>query len=173
MSEKKFCGLFDKVEQVYCQMAFLDDTVIPRYFTELANDPSSTCYGCTSDFDCVVWNGGNFELTGRDIGLPECLGVLTSYEDKLRIQQQNMIKVLNYLPTGYFKMPKELQDDIRKDIDKAVQDYARFLVDNAKVSTSVEDGTSIDVSSETETVSVETEDEDGAVVTCYQGGNDD
>lgn len=135
--EKSLYCLYDKKLQIYKNVFCATGVEAKHIFTELANDVTSEFYSRCSDFDCYFLTSFNCEtgsLGIRDDGSIDCVRFiicpLDTLVDKKRIELQYMIQTLNYLPVGYFKMPSEMQQDIKDKIDEQVKKYASYLSDN-------------------------------------------
>ena len=104
----------------------LKDHEVSQHFSELANDVRSPFYKRQEDF--VIYCAGvvsddDFSIIPESGSLP--FSLLSEYIDVNRINYQWMVQTLNYLPTGYFKMPKEKQEEVEKDIRRFTYDYPR------------------------------------------------
>lgn len=123
--ERHLYCIYDKKLQEYSHVFLSNGVEAKKIFTELANDVSSPVYYSVSDYDIVDLG----EFNPNDM-IKTVLCGLDNMRDPKRIQLQWMIQTLNYLPTGYFKMPEEMQKDIKDKIDSAVKDYTSYLCEN-------------------------------------------
>lgn len=113
----------------------LRDVEVNQYFTELANDIKSPFYGRQDDF--VIFKSGevlddNFSIVNDRIDVD--IHLLSEFIDDARVKFQWMCSVLNYVPQGYVRMPKEEQDKIKEDIENAIKFYVELQTNNLKVS---------------------------------------
>lgn len=105
------------------------------YMSMLVNDVSSRYYGHESDF--ILNKVGNFNSDTGEVEnhFIERVSILDTYIDKNQRKLQTIIKVLNYLPSGYFKMPMEQKQDIQDKIDCAITEYvANYVIPDLDVS---------------------------------------
>lgn len=105
------------------------------YMSLLVNDVQSRFYGHESDY--IVNKIGVFNSdTGKvDLHFVERVSILDSYIDKDKRRLQEVLQVLNYLPSGYFKMPVEQKQVIQEKIDNAVTEYiANYVLPDLDVS---------------------------------------
>lgn len=56
------------------------------------------------------------------------IATLDKYINDKKRTMQTIIQTLNYLPTGYFKMPEEMKKQIQKDIDAGIKEYIENFV---------------------------------------------
>lgn len=143
--EKSLYCIYDKKLKKYSNVFVASGPDAKRIFIELANDVTSPQYGFASDYDCLTL--GYFDEESATIGsYNESLGCyipcktvicgLDNFIDEKRIELQHMISVLNYLPSGYFKMPAEMQEEIKEQINEATKKYADYLCQNMELSSS-------------------------------------
>lgn len=105
------------------------------YMTLLVNDVQSRFYGHESDY--ILNKIGDFNSDTGEIELHfvERVSILDSYIDKDKRRLQEILQVLNYLPSGYFKMPLEQKQSIQEKIDNAVTEYiANYVLPDLDVS---------------------------------------
>lgn len=105
------------------------------YMTLLVNDVQSRFYGHESDY--ILNKIGDFNVDTGEIELHfvERVSILDSYIDKDKRRLQEVLQVLNYLPSGYFKMPIEQKQVIQERIDNAVTEYvANYVLPDLDVS---------------------------------------
>lgn len=130
--EKSIYCIYDKKLQIYKNLFCATGVEAKHIFTELANDITSEFYSRCSDFDCYFV--GSFDESCCCISDSRVIICgLDTLIDKKRIELQYMIQTLNYLPVGYFKMPAEMQQDIKDNIDEQVKKYASYLVENSEL----------------------------------------
>lgn len=114
-----------------CSISHLDD-----YLSIMVNDVQSRFYG-KEEFFIVVKLGEFDSNTGALIqcSQPEHVGMLSKYIRTVDRNMQIIIKTLNFLPQGYFKMPQEMKQNIQNDIDSAIKDYvANYVIPDMDVS---------------------------------------
>lgn len=105
------------------------------YMKLIVNDVSSRYYGHESDF--VLNKIGVFN---QDTGEIEChfverISFLDSYIDKYKRNLQTIVRTLNFLPQGYFKMPIEQKQSIQEKIDCSITEYvANYVIPDLDVS---------------------------------------
>lgn len=105
------------------------------YMSMIVNDVTSKYYGHESDY--ILNKVGNFNSDTGEVEnhFIERISILDSYIDNAQRKLQTIIKVLNYLPSGYFKMPMEQKQDIQEKIDCAITEYvANYVVPDLDVS---------------------------------------
>lgn len=104
------------------------------YMCILVNDVSSKYYGHESDFILNKIGDFNIETGEVENHFIERISILDSYIDNNQRKLQTIIKVLNYLPQGYFKMPMEQKQDIQEKIDCAITEYvANYIIPDLDV----------------------------------------
>lgn len=144
LNKSIYC-IYDKKLKKYSNVFLASGVDAKKIFTEMANDVSSPQYGFTSDFDCVSLGSfdeslgtfGDFnDSIGAFIPVKTILCGLDTFVDEKRIELQYMIQTLNFLPSGYFKMPAEMQAEIKENIDLQTKKYAEYLCNNMEVSSS-------------------------------------
>lgn len=104
------------------------------YMAMLVNDVGSKYYGHESDF--ILNKVGDFnQVTGEvENHFVERVSFLDAYVDNHQRKLQTIIKVLNYLPQGYFKMPMEQKQAIQEKIDCAITEYvANYVIPDLDV----------------------------------------
>lgn len=104
------------------------DSKLADYLHIIANDVQSKYYNHESDY--IVNKIGSFDSATGEIELRfvERVCILDTYVSEKTRTIQSMMQTLNYLPSGYFKMPDEMKKNIQDDINKAVQDYVQNYV---------------------------------------------
>lgn len=93
------------------------------YFTLLVNDVQSPYYDHESDY--ILNKIADFDSNTGEI-IPCFIERISLLDNFININKRNLqtiIQTLNYLPSGYFKMPSEQKEAIQANIDKAVQKY--------------------------------------------------
>lgn len=144
---KKIYGLHDTQLHEYVAVTSLRDVEVDSYFVDLANDIRSPYYQRSKDFDCYCLGSIDDETGVINIDDRHILCNLSKYIDLKRVEYQRIVQVLNYLPVGYFKMPKEMQDGVQQQISDAVKDYVNKYADIDKLSLKINDDVHVDVSS--------------------------
>lgn len=113
----------------FTQVVLLDDGEVFNYFSHIANDIQSPYFRKELDFKVYRL----YELStvqSNDVFINE----LNSYVDDSVRNLQVITQTLNYLPVGYFKMPKEMQEQITVQIKDCVYDYvAKYLSNDEKL----------------------------------------
>lgn len=133
--EKSLYCIYDKKLKLYSNVFLASGPDAKKIYTEMANDVSSPQYGFTSDYDCV--HLANFDEVSGVVDYDKyILCGLDTFIDERRIELQYMISTLNFLPSGYFKMPAEMQQEIKDNIDIQTKKYAEYLCSQMDVSTS-------------------------------------
>lgn len=101
----------------------------------LVNDVGSKYYGHESDFILNKVGDFNQETGEVENHFVERVAFLDFYIDNNQRKLQTIIKVLNYLPQGYFKMPMEQKQAIQEKIDCAITEYvANYVIPDLDVS---------------------------------------
>lgn len=105
------------------------------YMAMLVNDVGSKYYGHEIDFILNKVGDFNQETGEVENHFVEKVSYLDSYVDNNQRKLQTIIKVLNYLPQGYFKMPMEQKQAIQEKIDCAITEYvANYVIPDLDVS---------------------------------------
>lgn len=121
-------SIYDCVLKQYDVPFCIQETKLPDYLTLLVNDVQSKYYKHESDY--IVNKIGIFDSDTGEIHLKfiERICILDKYIDDKKRNLQTLIQTLNYLPSGYFKMPEEMKKDIQEQINSAVQKYVSDYV---------------------------------------------
>lgn len=98
------------------------------FMNRLVNDVQSHYYNKEKDFILNKIGDFNQETGEIEQHFIERISVLDSYINTQTRTLQQIIQTLNFLPTGYFKMPLEQKDSIQKEIDSAIQKYVSDYV---------------------------------------------
>lgn len=98
------------------------------YFTLLVNDDKSPYFNHECDY--ILNRIGTFHQDSGKIEtkLIERICILDSFINQNKRNLQTIITTLNYLPTGYYKMPQEQKQAIQSQIDDAVKKYVENYV---------------------------------------------
>lgn len=124
-----FYSVYDTVLKQYNPPIALKETNLKDYFTLLINDVQSPYFN--HEIDYVLFNLGEFDINeGIVFNYTEPTKVchLDSFIDYKRRNLQTLLQTLNYLPTGYFKMPDEMKKTIQENIDNATKKYVEDYV---------------------------------------------
>lgn len=98
------------------------------YFNMLVNECSSPYFGHESDFILNKIGDFNQETGEIEQHFIERVCVLDTFVNSNKRNLQTIIQTLNYLPTGYFKMPAEQKELIQEQINESVQNYVKNYV---------------------------------------------
>lgn len=131
--------IYDCVLKQYDVPFCIQVTKLADYLLLLVNDVQSKYYNHESDY--IVNKIGNFNTTTGEIEqhFVERVCMLDCYIDEKRRNLQTCIQTLNYLPSGYFKMPEEMKKDIQDQINTAVQKYVSdYVVPDLDVNKQIE-----------------------------------
>lgn len=98
------------------------------YMNLLVNDVNSKYFNHESDY--ILNKTGDFNIETGEIEphFIERIQTLDKYIDNSKRKLQTIIQTLNFLPTGYFKMPVEQKQDIQEKIDNAITKYVENYV---------------------------------------------
>ena len=120
--------IYDCVLKQYDVPFCIQVTKLGDYLSLLVNDVQSKYYNHESDY--IVNKIGNFNTDNGEIKqhFIKRICVLDKYVDAKKRKLQTIIATLNYLPSGYFKMPEEMKKDIQVQINEAVQKYVSDYV---------------------------------------------
>lgn len=131
--------IYDCVLKQYDLPFCIQVTKLSDYLLLLVNDVQSKYYNHESDY--IVNKIGNFNTDNGEIELHyvERVAILDTFIDVKKRNLQTCIQTLNYLPSGYFKMPDEMKNDIQEQINKAVQKYVTdYVVPDLEVNKQLE-----------------------------------
>lgn len=126
--------IYDCVLKQYDVPFCIQETKLGDYLSLLVNDVQSKYYNHEADY--IVNKIGNFITDCGEIEqhFVERVCILDKYVDEKKRNLQTCIQTLNYLPSGYFKMPDEMKKDIQEQINSAVQKYVSdFVVPDLEV----------------------------------------
>lgn len=131
VSETQVIGIYtvyDCVLKQFSAPVSLPKSKVSDYYTMLVNDVQSPYYNHESDY--ILNEIGTFNILTGEIELHfiERICILDSFIDQKRRNLQTLVQTLNYLPTGYFKMPAEQKELIQENINKATQKYVEDYV---------------------------------------------
>lgn len=120
--------VYDTKLSVYGAPFILPKSKYAENMKLLVNDISSQYYDHEDDY--ILYEIGEFdEKSGQIYYLDKIdLGHLSVYIDYHMRDVQTCIKTLNYLPTGYFRMDKEMQASIQERIDEAIKYYTEQFI---------------------------------------------
>lgn len=98
------------------------------YMNLLVNDVNSKYFNHESDF--ILNKTGNFNTDTGEIEphFIERIQTLDKYIDNHKRKLQTIIQTLNFLPTGYYKMPVEQKQAIQEKIDNTITKYIEDYV---------------------------------------------
>lgn len=143
----KLLSIYDCLLGTYSVPFAVSEISMHSMLSSIVNDVQSQYYNKESDYR-IVQVGEFDETTGIVHGYTEhvMLGDLSSYIDTKQRNLQTIIRTLNYLPTGYFKMPEEQKKDIQQSIDESIKKYVSDYVipdldtnDIQRLSTSIDE----------------------------------
>lgn len=109
------------------------------YLLTYINDTSCKYYNHEGDF--IVNKIGDFnQETGEvESHFVERICTLDKYIDDRKRKLQTIIQTLNFLPSGYFKMPVEQKQAIQEKIDLAIKKYVEdYVIPDMDVNTKQE-----------------------------------
>lgn len=120
--------VYDCVLKQFDLPVVLPESKVDDYFKLVVNDPSSKYFNHETDF--ILNKIGDFDnITGEIIShFVERVKTLDFYVDNQKRKLQTIIQTLNFLPSGYFKMPAELKQDIQQKIDETIKIYVEDYV---------------------------------------------
>lgn len=131
--------IYDCVLKQYDVPFCIQETKLGDYLSLLVNDVQSKYYNHEADY--IVNKIGNFNTDNGEIEqhFVERVCILDKYVDDKKRNLQTCIQTLNYLPSGYFKMPEEMKKDIQEQINSAVQKYVSdYVVPDLEVNKQLE-----------------------------------
>lgn len=131
--------IYDCVLKQYDVPFCINVTKLGDYLTLLVNDVQSRYYN--HEVDYVVNKIGNFNTDTGEIEqhFIERVCILDKYIDDKKRNLQTCLQTLNFLPSGYFKMPDEMKKDIQEQINNAVQKYVSdYVVPDLEVNNQLE-----------------------------------
>ena len=120
--------VYDCVLKQFSAPVSLPRQKVNDYYTLLVNDVQSPYFNHESDY--ILNEIGSFNVDTGEIEpkFIERICVLDTFIDYKRRNLQILLQTLNYLPTGYFKMPEEQKRVIQENIDNAVKKYVENYV---------------------------------------------
>lgn len=120
--------IYDCVLKLFSPPVSIPVTRVNDYFSLLVNDVKSPYYNHESDY--IVNKIGVFNQDTGEIELHfvERVCMLDSFINHNKRNLQTIIQTLNFLPTGYYKMPSEQKEQIQNDINTCVQRYVENYV---------------------------------------------
>lgn len=131
--------IYDCVLKQYDVPFCIQETKLDDYLSLLVNDVQSKYYNHEADY--IVNKIGNFNTDNGEIEqhFVQRVCILDKYIDEKKRNLQTCIQTLNYLPSGYFKMPEEMKKDIQEQINNAVAKYVSdFVVPDLEVNKQIE-----------------------------------
>lgn len=120
--------IYDTVLKQFEPPFSLVENQLTQYMSLLVNDVQSRFYGKESDF--ILNKIAEFSQESGEINIKfiERVAILDSYIDRQKRTLQEIMKTLNYLPSGYYKMPDEQKKVIQEQIDEAIIKYVSNYV---------------------------------------------
>lgn len=120
--------VYDCVLKQFSAPVALPKSRVKDYYTLLVNDVQSPYYN--HEIDYVLNQIGTFNINTGEVELHSIVRIciLDSFIDYKRRNLQVLLQTLNYLPTGYFKMPAEQKEIIQENINKATEEYVKNYV---------------------------------------------
>ena len=103
-------------------------TKLNDYMNLIVNDVSSKYFNHESDY--IINRIGYFDQESGDVELTciERIAIADKYIDTKKRKLQTIIQTLNFLPTGYFKMPDEMKNALQEKIDESIKKYVEDYV---------------------------------------------
>lgn len=120
--------VYDCVLKQFSAPVSLPRQKVNDYYTLLVNDVQSPYFNHESDYILNEIGSFNIETGEIEPKFIERICVLDTFIDYKRRNLQTLLQTLNYLPTGYFKMPDEQKKVIQENIDNAVKKYVENYV---------------------------------------------
>lgn len=121
-------GIYDKKMSEFTQVVLLDENEFEPYFIHVSNDITSPYFRKECDFEIYRMFNMDNELNSF-----ECVDILANFIDSSTRDLQVITQTLNFLPLGYFKMPKEMQEQVEEQIKNSVHDYVEnYLADEQR-----------------------------------------
>lgn len=98
------------------------------YMNLLVNDVNSKYYNHESDYILNKIGDFNTETGEIELHFIQRVQILDNYINNEKRKLQTIIQTLNFLPTGYFKMPVEQKQAIQEKIDYSIAKYVEDYV---------------------------------------------
>lgn len=98
------------------------------YFTILVNECQSPYYNHECDYILNKIGDFNSETGEIEQHFVERICTLDAFVNQNKRNLQTIITTLNYLPTGYYKMPQEQKEVIQQQINASVKKYVEDYV---------------------------------------------
>lgn len=122
-------GIYDKKMSEFTQVVLLDENEFEAYFIHVSNDVTSPYFRKEDDFE--IYRMFNMD---NDTNSFEFVNYLSEFISNSTRDLQVITQTLNFLPIGYFKMPKEMQEQVQQQIKDCVYDYVNnHLADEQKM----------------------------------------
>lgn len=120
--------IYDCVLKQFDLPFVVPDVKLDDYMHLIVNDVGSKYYNHESDY--IVNRIGYFDQDSGDVELTfiERIAILDKYIDNKKRKLQTIIQTLNFLPSGYFKMPDEMKNALQEKIDEAIKKYVEDYV---------------------------------------------
>lgn len=120
---KGIYAIFDRKLNEYSQLVMLSDVESAGFFEHLADDITSSMYRHLDEYDVYqICSFDTEECVFQDF-VKVLRGSLKDFADLDRRNLNIITQSLNFLPNGYFRMPKEMQERVEQDIKKYAQEY--------------------------------------------------
>lgn len=121
-------SIYDCVLKQFAPPISIPVSKVNDYFTLLVNDDKSPYFNHECDF--ILNRIGTFNQDTGEIELQflERISILDTFINQNKRNLQTIINTLNYLPTGYYKMPQEQKEVIQQQINDAVKKYVENYV---------------------------------------------
>lgn len=121
-------SIYDCVLKQFQAPICVPKSKVKDYFTLLVNEVQSPYYNHESDYilnEIGIFNQDTGEI---EMHFVERISLLDSFIDEKKRNLQTILQTLNYLPTGYFKMPTEQKELIQQNIDEMTKKYVENYV---------------------------------------------
>lgn len=120
--------VYDTVLQTYDLPVIIPTNKYYDYFNIIVNDVQSKYFNHEDDY--ILYRTGSYDVnTGIISNQPEQkINVLSYFINHSKRKLQTIIQTINYLPSGYFKMPAEQKQSIQDKIDDAIVKYVSDYV---------------------------------------------
>lgn len=129
--------VFNEVKDEPDSVCYLFPDEYHLYFSMLANDVTSKYYFNLEDYTVIDYGEvPDFEKVFDE----ESCDPLISFVDDRRRDLQTIIQTINFLPNGYFKMPKEMQEEVQRKINEACTKYASDYITEDDIKEAVKSG---------------------------------
>lgn len=131
---KEILGIKDEKLGEFINIISLKEHEKVHYFTGFANDVTNPYFRQSKELG-IYHLGELYEDTGIiTADVPNRINCVDDFVDRDRQNLAIITQTLNFLPNGYFKMPKEFQERVENEVMECAKNYVQNYMSDEFVS---------------------------------------